>query len=96
MPELPEVEALGRLHSAVVAVIRDAVECWATRRGGRDLRNIGRWLVRFEEFVGVSDRRGFPCHRCGRWIEAMRAGGPTSYFCPHCQLGALRGEESYD
>lgn len=83
-------EELRRLHRAVVAVTRDAIE-WCARELC-DLRSIDRWFVGLEKFVQVYGREGEPCRRCREPIQAIHLGGRSSYFCPRCQL-RLRGSE---
>jgi formamidopyrimidine-DNA glycosylase len=71
---------LGRLHGAIVQVLRDAVEsaCTAYSRPGR-----------FREAEAYSpavyDHEGEPCLRCRRSIVRIQQGGRSTYFCPGCQ-----------
>lgn len=78
-----------RLHSAVVAVTRDAVEYWT--HALRDLRGIERWFEGFEEIVAAYDRASGPCHRCAEPIRAIHLGGRRSSSCPRCQPRTGRG-----
>ena len=48
------------------------------------LQGLGR-AYRNGPTLQVYGRGGQPCARCGQPLEAIRLGGRTSCFCPHCQ-----------
>jgi formamidopyrimidine-DNA glycosylase len=71
---------LERLHDAIVAILRDAVESASLayqRPGG---------FADGELFdPAVYGREGLPCPRCRRPIRRMAQGGRSTYYCPGCQ-----------
>lgn len=71
---------LKRLHGAIVAILRDAVESASLayqRPGG---------FAEGELFdPAVYGREGLPCPRCRRPIRRISQGGRSTYFCPGCQ-----------
>lgn len=73
-------ERVGRLHAAIVAVLRRALRstlCAYRRPGGFDEAEAFR--------PAVYDREGRPCRRCGRAIRRLRQAGRSTYFCAGCQ-----------
>jgi len=74
---------LGRLHSAVVAILREAIAA-----GGSSISDYVDGDGRpgsYQERHQVYGRAGEPCPRCGRAIERMRVGQRGTHFCPRCQ-----------
>lgn len=71
---------LERLHTAIVEVLREAVES-AVRAYARPGE-----FGEAEGFpVAVYGRAGEACERCGRKIRRITQGGRSTYFCPGCQ-----------
>ncbi len=70
----PKLEAL---HAAIVDILREGIKAAviAYNKPG-DYGDI--------RFV-VYDRKGEPCHTCGRKIRRIVQGGRSTYFCPGCQ-----------
>jgi len=71
---------LTSLHSAIVAVLKDAVE--SASAGYSNPQHVGEaeWYP-----VAVYGREGEPCRRCRRKISRVAQGGRSTYFCPGCQ-----------
>jgi len=72
-----------RLHKAIVDVLRRALECCLGP--APDFRNPEWWFQGLERILGVYDREGKPCRRCGTRIRRIEQGGRSSYYCPSCQ-----------
>jgi len=72
-----------RLHAAIIAVLREAIEGRGTSfsdyRDGHGRR--GKHL----EALRVYRRTGLPCSRCGEPIQRLVIGGRSTHFCPRCQ-----------
>jgi formamidopyrimidine-DNA glycosylase len=68
---------------AVRAVLADAVE----RRGTSfsDYFDSDGLPGTFQNALGVFDRAGAPCRRCGTPIKRRAQGGRSSFYCPQCQ-----------
>jgi formamidopyrimidine-DNA glycosylase len=72
-----------RLADAVVEVLGDAVA-----QGGTTLNDFADALGEsgyFQVSLGVYDREGEACPRCGGRIRRVRQLGRSTYFCPRCQ-----------
>lgn len=72
-----------RLHGAIVAVLRDAIEA-----GGSSLRDFAAAdgaLGYFQHRFDVYGRAGAPCGECGRPIGRLVQAGRSTFFCPGCQ-----------
>ncbi len=73
-------EALGRLHQATSAVLRDAVE-----------RSVGQKSasLKSEKRSGlkVHARAGLPCPVCGDTVREVSFSGSSLQYCPGCQTG---------
>ncbi len=71
------------LVSAIRETLSDAIAA-----GGSSIRNYvhsdggNGW---FQIQVGVYDRAGLPCLRCGGTVKQIRQAGRSSYYCPDCQ-----------
>lgn len=86
-----------RLHRAIRAVLREAVRFGSTVpldwRGtaGRDgVFYYGRAAGApdyYAERLGVYDRAGQPCRRCGGVIRRLVQAGRSTFYCPRCQRG---------
>jgi formamidopyrimidine-DNA glycosylase len=71
---------LAKLHSAIVAILNDAVQsaCIAYEAPGE--------FAEAEAFpLAVYDREGEPCWVCGRAIRRIPQRGRSTYYCPRCQ-----------
>lgn len=54
----------------------------------RDYKNARNESGNNQNYLHVYGRKGLPCHRCGRSLEASKIAGRTSVYCPHCQKQA--------
>jgi formamidopyrimidine-DNA glycosylase len=73
----------ARLHAAIGAVLREAIEA-----GGSTLRDFagasgaaGAFQHRFE----VYDREGEPCRRCAEPVRRIVQAGRSTFYCGRCQ-----------
>ena len=72
-----------RLARAVVAVLEQAI-----REGGTTLNDFTDGAGDAGEFqisLGVYDREGEPCLRCGKTVRRIVQAGRSSFYCPGCQ-----------
>lgn len=76
-------EEVRRLHKAIVDVLRRALECCL--EPAPDFRNPEWWFQGLERILGVYNRAGKACRRCGTRIRRVEQGGRSSYYCPSCQ-----------
>ncbi len=78
---------VGRLHRAVVAVLREAVEQLGTTLGSSvsDYHPTTTETGSFQNRLAVYGREGEPCERCGEGIERIIQAGRSTCFCPACQ-----------
>jgi formamidopyrimidine-DNA glycosylase len=72
-------ERATRLHSAVVEVLKFAVD---HIRGPISLEEGFSYGEAFERFWQVYDREGEPCVKCGAKIRRVTHGGRSTYWCP--------------
>ena len=77
----------GRLHGAIVDVLRQAVEKAGTSLGETSQDYVDSEGVpgSFQEFLDVYDREGEPCRRCRTTIRRIVQGQRSTYYCPGCQ-----------
>ena len=73
----------GKLHKAIVYVLRRALEC--CQDPPPDFRDPRWWFQGLEAILRAYQREGLPCHRCRRPIQRVEQGGRSTYFCGHCQ-----------
>ena len=76
-------ERWARLASAVVTVLEEAI-----REGGTTLNDFADGEGNPGEFqfsLGVYDREGEPCPRCGAAVRRIVQSGRSTYYCPRCQ-----------
>ena len=75
----------GRLHRAIVDVLRESVEAGLRKR--LDPGNIENRYFNGSSASGwlVYDRENEPCERCATPIKRMKQGGRSTCFCPNCQ-----------
>ena len=73
---------LGRLHAAMGAVVRDAVEVLRERMGET-------LHVKVRDFLQVHNKGGKPCPTCGGSISQLTANGRVTSYCRRCQPGML-------
>ena len=71
------------LHKGIVGVLRRALECCLDP--APNFRDPRWWFQGLERILGVYDREGAPCRRCGKKIRRVEQGGRSTYFCPRCQ-----------
>ena len=73
-------ERIGRLHRAIVAILRvaldSAVRAYSEPGGFTEGENFP---------AAVYGREGEPCLACGSAVRRIPQGGRSTYFCPHCQ-----------
>jgi formamidopyrimidine-DNA glycosylase len=72
-----------RLHKAIVAVLRRALECCLNP--APDFRDAEWWFQGLENILRVYGREGKPCRRCGRPVRRIEQGGRSTFFCARCQ-----------
>ena len=73
----------GRLHSALQAVLRRAIEqCGTSFRNYRDANGDA---GAFQNQLLVYGQGGKPCPHCGRKLARATVAGRGTVFCPHCQ-----------
>ncbi|HLI38718.1 MAG TPA: bifunctional DNA-formamidopyrimidine glycosylase/DNA-(apurinic or apyrimidinic site) lyase [Streptosporangiaceae bacterium] len=72
-----------RLHAAIRAVLRSAIETGGTSFAAyvNEFRGQGGYLDHAEVF----HRQGQPCDVCGTPIARTTVAGRATNFCPHCQ-----------
>ncbi len=78
---------IGRLHKAIVSVLREAVEGLGTTLGTSvsDYHPTTDAAGSFQNHLAVYGREGEPCGRCGGDIERVIQAGRSTCFCPACQ-----------
>jgi formamidopyrimidine-DNA glycosylase len=76
---------VGRLHQAILDVLRDAISDSSTSRVKLEHRNGFSYGEAFERFWQVYEREGEPCVKCGARIRRVVHGGRSTYWCPKCQ-----------
>lgn len=74
-----------RLHAAIVAVLRAGVENGGTSLEDRQYVYPGGGTGQHQDYLGVYDRAGEQCPRCGYAVERIVQGQRSTYFCPVCQ-----------
>lgn len=75
--------AAGRLHGAILAVLREAIDA-----GGSSLRDFAASdgaLGYFQHRFSVYGREGEPCPACGAPVRRFVQGGRSSFACGKCQ-----------
>ncbi len=84
--ELSRAE-IGRLHKAIVGVLKEAVEGLGTTLGTSvsDYHPTATETGSFQNNLAVYGREGEPCERCGEGIERVIQAGRSTCFCPACQ-----------
>ena len=76
-------EEAGRLHKAIVSVLKRALECCL--HPAPNFRDPDWWFQGLETILRAYDRDGKPCRRCGEPIRRIAQGGRSTYYCAHCQ-----------
>ena len=76
---------VGRLHKAMVAVLRKGIETGGASYS--DYVQVDGMGGSYQEHFVVYDKEGGRCPRkgCGGVIEKVSLGGRGTYFCPECQ-----------
>jgi len=72
-----------RLASAVRDVLHEAIEFRGTTL--LDYRDAGGEPGGYSERLRVYDRKGEPCHRCGRSLRRIVQSGRSTFYCTGCQ-----------
>ena len=70
-------EALARLHAAIPATLRRAIDEITRRQPALD--------EKVRDFLIVRNRKGRPCPACGDTIRVCGIHGHDAFFCPTCQ-----------
>jgi formamidopyrimidine-DNA glycosylase len=78
---------VGRLHKAIVGVLKEAVDGLGTTLGTSvsDYHPTATEAGSFQNHLAVYGREGEPCERCGEGIERVIQAGRSTCFCPACQ-----------
>jgi formamidopyrimidine-DNA glycosylase len=76
---------VGRLHQAILDVLRDAISDSSTSRVNLEHRNGFSYGEAFERFWQVYEREDEACVKCGARIRRVVHGGRSTYWCPRCQ-----------
>ncbi|MBI4329120.1 MAG: Fpg/Nei family DNA glycosylase [Chloroflexi bacterium] len=76
------VEEVRRLHEALDAVPREAIEVLRERMGEKT-------HVKVRDFLRVHNKGGSPCPRCGGRISQITSHRRITSYCLHCQPGLL-------
>jgi formamidopyrimidine-DNA glycosylase len=76
-------EEAGRLHKAIVSVLKRALECCL--HPAPDFRDPAWWFQGLEQILRAYGREGDPCRRCGAPILRIAQGGRSTYWCGRCQ-----------
>jgi len=76
---------VGRLHQAILDVLRDAISDSSTSRVNLEHRNGFSYGEAFERFWQVYEREDEACVKCGAHIRRVVHGGRSTYWCPKCQ-----------
>lgn len=79
---IPREEA-GRLHKAIVSVLRRALECCLDP--APDFQDASWWFQGLERILRVYQREGLACRRCGSPIQRIEQSGRSTYCCKTCQ-----------
>ncbi len=81
---LTEAE-VGKLHAAIVRVLREAIRDGGTRLADRQYVYPDGGSGQHQQRLQVYGREGAPCPRCGHPLRRLIQGGRSSYFCTECQ-----------
>ena len=79
---LSKIES-GRLHKAIVSVLKRALECCL--HPAPDFRDPEWWFQGLEKILRTYQREALPCKRCGNQIQRIEQGGRSTYCCLNCQ-----------
>ena len=79
MSEL-SAEQLDALHDAVAETVRNACDEIQRQKPALD--------EKLRDFLGVRNRKGQPCPRCGTTVRVCGIHGHDAFFCPTCQPDA--------
>jgi formamidopyrimidine-DNA glycosylase len=77
------LEQLGRLHDALVTVLRVSIGAGGTTFS--DFRDLSGRNGNYGGMAWVYRRGGQPCRRCGTPIHREKLAGRSSHWCPQCQ-----------
>ncbi len=75
-----------RLHAAIVAALRAGLENGGTSLEDRQYVYPDGGTGQHQDCLGVYDRAGEQCPRCGYAVERIVQGQRSTYFCPVCQV----------
>jgi len=77
------LEQLGRLHDALVTVLRVSIGAGGTTFS--DFRDLSGRNGNYGGMAWVYRRGGQPCRLCGTPIHREKLAGRSSHWCPQCQ-----------
>jgi len=77
-------DEVARLHSALRAVLAEAIETLRARVGDAIDKEV-------RDFLAVHSRAGQPCPRCGSPISEVKRARRATNFCRTCQPGLMVG-----
>lgn len=72
-----------RLHKAIVAVLRRALECCLDP--APSFRDPDWWFSGLEKILRVYGREGEACRRCGSSIRRIKQSSRSTFYCGRCQ-----------
>jgi formamidopyrimidine-DNA glycosylase len=78
-------QEVRRLYRAMREVVQEAIRFRGTTLEDQAYVDLFGKPGEFQNELKVYGRRGQACRRCRTPIDAVKAGGRTSYFCPQCQ-----------
>lgn len=85
-PSLTDDE-VARLHSALRAVLTEAIETLRARMGDATDAEV-------RDFLAVHSKAGQPCPRCGSPISEVKRARRATNFCRTCQPGLMIGRRN--
>jgi formamidopyrimidine-DNA glycosylase len=74
---------VGKLHKAIVSVLRRALECCLNP--APEFHDPHWWFQGPERILRAYQREALPCRRCGEAIQRIKQDGRSTYCCLHCQ-----------
>lgn len=80
------VKELGRLHEAVVQVVKEGVKYGGTTLGDGVYVDASGVDGNYQKRFLVYSKDGEKCKNCGKKIEKYKLGGRGTYWCPNCQM----------
>ncbi len=81
--KLSKTEA-KRIYDNMLKILKFAIKLKGDSMS--DYRNLDGKKGGFQNYHNVYRREGEKCRRCGAFIERIKFGNRSSYFCPKCQI----------